>query len=158
MSGSTQAASEQVEIPVKAKKIHRTEMWALEKPFNIERLVVFLQRVTGLGILFYLAFHIIVTGNAANGKAVWTGIMETLSSPLTHLGEVIVVGAVVFHGVNGIRVILMELTKLTGKPVRPDYPYNNPSLNRLQRGLIWMAIGIGLVVALYASSVIFGGE
>lgn len=113
--------------------------WAFRRPMNLEKLALAVQRISGVGLLVYLFFHIFVTGTITSGKDAWEGLMAMLLNPLAHIGELLVVVGAVFHGINGIRVMLLELTSLAGKPARPDYPYKVQSLSKGQQSILWIA-------------------
>ena len=82
--------------------------------------------------------------------------MDTLSNPLMHLGEWLVVVAVTFHAVNGIRVLLLELTPLVGRPARPDYPYEAQSLGRGQHSLLYVAMLMTSLAGLAGIVILWG--
>ena len=67
-----------------------------------------LHRITGLGLALYLFLHIWVIHNIARGREAFDQVMAVVQSPLFHLLEVALLGAVVFHGLNGIRVVLID--------------------------------------------------
>ncbi len=67
-----------------------------------------------------------------------------------------IVLVVVFHGINGIRLILSEYGLIFQKPSRPDYPYRAKSLRALQRHMIWVAIVAAIVASLWTGSILFG--
>lgn len=119
--------------------VGRQVRWALRKPMNLEKVALAVQRVSGIGLLVYLFFHIFVTGSMTSGRDAWDGVMGMLSNPLAHVGESLVVAGATFHGINGIRVMLLELTALVGRPVRPDYPYKVQSLGKGQQSILWTA-------------------
>jgi succinate dehydrogenase / fumarate reductase cytochrome b subunit len=56
--------------------------------------------------------------------------MEFFVSPVFAIGEFLVFLAFLFHAVNGIRLILVELGMLVGKPGLPTYPYNYSTLRQ----------------------------
>jgi len=124
---------------VKGNWIDTQVRWAFRRPMNLEKLALLVQRVSGLGLLVYLFFHIFVTGTITSGQGAWDSIMSVLLNPLAHVGEILVVVGATFHGINGIRMMLLELTSLVGKPMRPDYPYKAQSLGKGQRSILWTA-------------------
>ena len=130
--------------------------WAFRKPRNLERLALLAQRVSGLGILTYLVFHIFVTGTVTGGREAWEGTMAALSNPIAHLGEWLVVVSATFHAVNGIRVMLLELTPLVGKPSRPDYPYVAQSLGGGQRSILYIAVLMAGLAGLAGVVILWG--
>ena len=129
--------------------------WAFWRPMNVEKLALLVQRISGLALLVYLFFHVFVTGFVASGGAAWTGIMEALSNPLTHLGEFLVFVGVIFHGINGIRILLLELSPLVGTPARPDYPYKAQSLGRGQKSILYISAVMTALAAVSAFFLLF---
>lgn len=75
---------------------------------------------------------------------------------LGHVVLVMVVLVVVYHGVNGMRLILAEYGVIFEKPSKPDYPYRAKSLRSVQRHLIWVAIVAAILAALYSGGIVFG--
>lgn len=67
-----------------------------------------LQRISGLALVLYLVMHIYVIHNIARGREAFNEIMGIVQSPMFHLAEAALLGAVVYHGINGIRVILLD--------------------------------------------------
>ena len=99
--------------------------WVFGGRYGAERYIYALHRITGLGILFYFLLHIFVTGSRAGGAEKWESWMNLFAqSPFFAIGEFLVFLAFIFHAVNGIRLILVELGLLIGKPGLPTYPYD----------------------------------
>jgi succinate dehydrogenase / fumarate reductase cytochrome b subunit len=67
-----------------------------------------LHRVTGLGLALYIFMHIYVIHHIAQGKEAFNEVMAIVQSPIFHLAEVALLGAVAYHAVNGIRVVLID--------------------------------------------------
>lgn len=65
-----------------------------------------LNRVTALGLTFYLYLHLVVLGQLAQGPAAYNGFVELMHNPFIIVGEMLVVAAGILHGLNGIRIIL----------------------------------------------------
>jgi succinate dehydrogenase / fumarate reductase cytochrome b subunit len=121
--------------------------WGFRRPMNLEKLALLAQRVSGVGILAYLFLHIFITGTIVGGpdgvpggQDVFSGLMGMLFNPIAHIGELLVVVGATFHGINGIRVMLLEVTKLIGHPIRPDYPYKTQSLGKGQQSILLTAM------------------
>jgi succinate dehydrogenase / fumarate reductase cytochrome b subunit len=74
-----------------------------------------LHRITGLGLALYLFMHIWVIHHISRGPEQFNQVMGVVQSPLFHLMEVALLGAVVFHGLNGIRVILLDYGNAAAK-------------------------------------------
>ena len=65
-------------------------------------------RVTGVLIFFFLFAHVLDTALVRVSPDSYNRIMETYKTPLVNLMEVGLVGAVLFHALNGIRVVLID--------------------------------------------------
>lgn len=65
-----------------------------------------LNRLTGLGLTFYLFMHLMVLGRLAQGPEAYEEFLALTKSPFIKLGELLVIGAVIYHGLNGLRVVL----------------------------------------------------
>lgn len=65
-----------------------------------------LNRITALGLTFYLFLHLIILGRLAQGPEAYDSFLELTENPIVKLGELLVVAAVILHGLNGIRIIL----------------------------------------------------
>ncbi|HWQ83541.1 MAG TPA: hypothetical protein VN363_03180 [Anaerolineales bacterium] len=63
-----------------------------------------LNRLTALGLTLYLFLHLIVLGNLARGPEAYWEFLVVIESPLYKIGEWLVIAAVLFHGLNGIRI------------------------------------------------------
>lgn len=65
-----------------------------------------LNRLTALGLTFYLYLHLIVLRKLAQGPEAFDSFVQTARSPLFILGELAVVFGGLYHGLNGLRVAL----------------------------------------------------
>ena len=65
-----------------------------------------LNRVTAIGLTFYLFLHLIILGKLAQGPGAYDKFLELTENPFIKLGEWAVVAAAILHGLNGIRIIL----------------------------------------------------
>ena len=124
--------------------------------YGIERVAYWLQRLTGLGLLFYLIGHVIETSAIVEGKAAWDKMLELTQTTEGHIILLLVIGMSVFHTANGIRVMLGHGGVGVGKPGRPDYPYRPASLNYKQRLCIWVSIALAALAMLYGAGILFG--
>ena len=122
--------------------------WIGNMRMNLERYLYFLHRITGIGLVFYLILHIIATSSRMYGREAYEAFHRTISNPIADLGLFIVMAALVFHGVNGIRLILNEYGFLLGKPARPVYPYREVLKTSKSRGLLAVMIILGVILLL----------
>lgn len=65
-----------------------------------------LNRITALGLTFYLFLHLIVLGKLAQGEAAYNAFLELAHTPVVMIGEMLVIAAGLIHGLNGIRIAL----------------------------------------------------
>ena len=69
-----------------------------------------LHRATGIGILFFLLVHIIDISLIGLGSNLYDHSVEYYSRPLLIPMEILLVGAVIYHTLNGIRVMTIDFT------------------------------------------------
>jgi succinate dehydrogenase / fumarate reductase, cytochrome b subunit len=67
-----------------------------------------LHRITGVAIFFFLLVHILDTSLVRVSPEAYNAVIGTYQTPIMGLGEVALVGAIVFHAFNGLRVILVD--------------------------------------------------
>lgn len=117
--------------------------WVWAGKYGLQRPAYTLQRLTGLGIIFYLVLHLFVTAQKVGGEASWNKVMDTVK-PL-HVGEYLLFLCILFHAVNGFRLFWAEMGLNLGKPYKNIYPYST-CLDR-NRLLFWLCIGLIAVLA-----------
>ncbi|MEO0145132.1 MAG: hypothetical protein ABIL49_07780 [candidate division WOR-3 bacterium] len=129
--------------------------WVYGGKLNFERILFLLHRITGIALIFYLLAHIIVVGFRAYSPEIWDKIMRKISghyenvfNPTIYFLEWLLLVAVIFHMVNGIRLIFLELGFFIGKPQRPVYPYKT-SID-YQRVFSWILMIIASIFIIYS--------
>lgn len=70
-----------------------------------------LNRITALGLTLYLFVHLVILGKLAQGPEAYDSFLELAKNPLIIFGELLVVIAGIFHGLNGIRVGLTTFSE-----------------------------------------------
>lgn len=65
-------------------------------------------RITGVMLFFFLFAHVIDTAMVRVSPDTYNRAVETYKNPIVGLMEVGLVAAVVFHALNGIRVVLVD--------------------------------------------------
>ena len=70
-----------------------------------------LHRATGIGILFFLLVHIIDISLIGLGRAIYDASVEFYAHPVLLPMEILLVGAVVYHTLNGIRIMTIDFTR-----------------------------------------------
>jgi succinate dehydrogenase / fumarate reductase cytochrome b subunit len=81
-------------------------MWFLPFRRAIGSWAFALNRITAIGLTFYLFLHLLVLGRLAQGPGAYDEFLLLTENPLIKLGEWAVVAAAILHGLNGIRVVL----------------------------------------------------
>jgi succinate dehydrogenase / fumarate reductase, cytochrome b subunit len=121
--------------------------WAFGGRWGFERYMYTVHRITGLGLVTYFVLHILVTATRAfGGESLWTPLMGTLSSGMFKFGEFLVFAAFVIHGLNGIRLVLIELGFATGKAIDPVYPYETSVDKQRPLAIIVSLLAAAIVV------------
>ncbi len=114
--------------------------------WGVERYAYILHRLSGLGILLYFLMHTVVTSLRAFGIYAWDA-GAYFDKAIFRFGEFLVFAAFAYHAFNGIRLILVEMGFVVGRPIEPVYPYKT-SLNAQRPLLIVMMV---LALALLAA-------
>ena len=65
-------------------------------------------RITGVLIFFFLFAHVLDTALVRVSPDAYNDVMDTYKNPVVGLLELGLVGAVVFHAFNGLRVVLID--------------------------------------------------
>jgi succinate dehydrogenase / fumarate reductase, cytochrome b subunit len=98
-----------------------------------------LHRITGAAIFFFLLVHVLDTALVRVSPEAYNEVINTYKAPIVGLMEVGLVAAVLYHALNGIRIILI------------DFWQHGP---RYQRLMLWIVIGVFLAVMIPALGVI----
>jgi succinate dehydrogenase / fumarate reductase cytochrome b subunit len=98
-----------------------------------------LHRITGATIFFFLLVHVLDTALVRVSPESYNEVINTYKTPIVGLMEVGLVAAVLYHALNGIRIILI------------DFWQHGP---RYQRLMLWIVIGVFLAVMIPALGVL----
>ncbi|KQR97615.1 succinate dehydrogenase [Williamsia sp. Leaf354] len=90
-----------------------------------------LHRITGVSIFFFLFVHVLDTAMIRVNPDTYTQIIDTYKSPIIGLMEIGLVACVLYHALNGVRIILV------------DFWSKGP---KYQRQMLWTILGIFFVV------------
>ncbi len=100
-----------------------------------------LHRITGLGVVFFLTLHVIDTSWSVFYPQLYVEAIATYQTPLFTIGEFALVAAVVYHALNGIRIVLFDF--------RPRW------WKYQQRAALWV-LGITLLICIPTFILMFG--
>ena len=67
-----------------------------------------LHRITGVAVILFLFVHIANTALVAFGEDTYNKVVKSYHNPLIRLLEMGLAGAVLFHALNGLRIILID--------------------------------------------------
>ena len=95
-----------------------------------------LHRITGATIFFFLFVHVLDTALVRVSPQTYNEVIQTYKTPIVGLMEFGLVAAVLFHALNGIRIILI------------DFWSEGP---RHQRRMLWIIATIYLLVMVPAA-------
>ncbi|WP_033436839.1 succinate dehydrogenase, cytochrome b556 subunit [Saccharothrix sp. NRRL B-16314] len=88
-------------------------------------------RITGVLTFFFLFAHVLDTALVRVSPDAYDKVIETYKNPIVNLFEVGLVGAVLYHALNGIRVLLV------------DFWAKGP---KYQKQMLWAILGIWVLV------------
>jgi len=101
-----------------------------------------LHRITGATVFFFLFVHVLDTALVRVSPQAYNEVVETYKTPIIGLMELGLVACVLYHSLNGLRVILV------------DFWWQGP---RYQRQMLWAVAGIWLVT-MTAATVVIGSH
>ncbi|WP_083880403.1 succinate dehydrogenase, cytochrome b556 subunit [Nocardia araoensis] len=94
-----------------------------------------LHRITGVTIFFFLFVHVLDTALVRVSPDTYNEAIETYKTPIVALMEMALVVVVLFHALNGVRVILV------------DFWSKGPKYQRL---MLWIILAIWFLLAVPA--------
>ena len=99
-----------------------------------------LHRTTGVVILVYLYLHLGVLSMLLLGRSSWSSFLSLVTAKSFLTLEAVLIAAVAFHGLNGIRVALVG----SGIAVPRE------------RGMFWLAPALAIAVGIFAALHVLG--
>lgn len=114
---------------------------------GVEGYLYLLHRITGIALLLFLVAHVFFTTARLFGQDVWERLMTLAHTPLFQFIEYLVYIAFVFHALNGVRLLLVELGLVIGRPDQPVFPYKG-SVHKQRPLMIALMILSGLLIVL----------
>lgn len=90
-----------------------------------------LHRITGVAIFFFLLVHVLDSALLLISPSVYDAVIGAYKNPIMGLGELGLIGAIVYHAFNGIRIILVDFL---------------PGGTRHHKLMFWVVIALWLVV------------
>jgi succinate dehydrogenase / fumarate reductase, cytochrome b subunit len=90
-------------------------------------------RITGVLTFFFLFAHVLDTALVRVSPESYDTVIDTYKNPFVNLMEIGLVGAVLFHALNGLRIIAVDFWSRGAK---------------LQRQMLWIIVAVWTVVML----------
>jgi succinate dehydrogenase / fumarate reductase, cytochrome b subunit len=101
-----------------------------------------MNRITGLGLVFYLYLHLTILSQLLIGPSAWSGFLRLATTPVFLGLDVILIAGILTHGLNGLRVALI------GSGFVPDR----------QKALWWTLATFGTILLIAAALDILGSR
>ena len=99
-----------------------------------------LHRVTGVLTFFFLFAHVLDTALVRVSPESYDRVMDIYKNPFVNLLEVVLVGAVLYHALNGLRVTAIDFWSKGA---------------RYQRPMLWATVFVWVVVMVPAAFFMF---
>jgi succinate dehydrogenase / fumarate reductase cytochrome b subunit len=99
-----------------------------------------LHRLSGLGLVFYLYLHLAVLNQLRAGPDQWNAFVALARSPLFTLLDVILLGSVLIHGLNGLRLTVIGF----GRGLQ------------WQKQLLWICVIFAVALTAWGALAMFG--
>ena len=90
-----------------------------------------LHRITGVAIFFFLLLHVLDTALVRLSPEAYNAVINTYKTPLIGVAELGLVAAILYHALNGLRVILIDFW-------RKGVKYQNV--------MFWIVVAIALLI------------
>ena len=103
-----------------------------------------MHRATGIGVLFFLLVHIVDIALIGLGRDLYDETVAFYATPFLIPMEIMLVGAVIYHSLNGIRIILIDFWKPGG--VRYERPLYYATLGLT----VLLTLPSGIVILMHA--------
>ena len=102
-----------------ASRLTRAQARVLRYRVSWAQLAWFGHRLSGIGILVYLFMHIVETSMVTLGPEVYNATLGLFRNLPVRLGEVLLMAALVYHSLNGLKVIVLDFFPSTTAWYRP---------------------------------------
>lgn len=90
-----------------------------------------LHRITGVAIFFFLLVHVLDTSLVRLSPEAYNAVINTYKTPIIGLAELGLVAAILYHALNGLRIIAIDFW-------RKGVKYQNV--------MFWVVVGVAFVI------------
>jgi len=116
--------------------------WFEMRGLSVGSFAFIMNRISGLGLTFYLFLHLVVLSQLARGPQAYDDFVAIVKNPVFVFGEFVVVAGVLLHGFNGLRVAMTSMG--IGVP--------------FQKRLFFLGMAVALAGCVVFAVRMFGGE
>jgi succinate dehydrogenase / fumarate reductase cytochrome b subunit len=102
-----------------ASRVARAQARLVSYRVSWAQLAWFGHRLSGIGVLVYLFVHIVETSMVTLGPTVYDATLGLFRNLPIRLGEIVLMAALVYHSLNGLKVILLDFFPATTTWYRP---------------------------------------
>ena len=102
-----------------ASRLARAQARVVSYRVSWAQLAWFGHRLSGIGVLVYLFVHIVETSMVTLGPSVYDATLGLFRNLPIRLGEIVLMAALVYHSLNGLKVILLDFFPATTPWYRP---------------------------------------
>jgi len=102
-----------------ASRLARAQARVVSYRVSWAQLAWFGHRLSGIGVLVYLFIHIVETSMVTLGPTVYDATLGLFRNLPIRLGEIVLMAALVYHSLNGLKVILLDFFPATTTWYRP---------------------------------------
>ena len=124
------------------------------RSLNIERVLAAIHKITGIYMVLWLfprPWIVIASGH-------WSSLLAFDTTPLGEFLAALFVASFLFHGLNGLRILLIEYGIISGWPVRhPIKPLPALRASRFHKVALLLIMAITIVGGIYAIYLIIFG-
>jgi succinate dehydrogenase / fumarate reductase cytochrome b subunit len=107
---------------------------------SVGRWIFWLHRLSGLALVFYLYLHLAVLALLRGGPERWDAFLALVRSPLFLLLDGVLLGGLVLHGLNGLRLTWLGF----GRGLR------------FQGALAWAVLAASAALTILGTAALFG--
>lgn len=96
-------------IGYKSFSLRFIERLARGQPMGLGAYMYVAHRLTGLLLIFYLFVHLVAIGSVLTGPDGFNQMITMTASPIVRLGELGLVWVALFHTLNGLRLVVLNV-------------------------------------------------
>lgn len=94
---------------LRQKSIKRVVSWFDYRRRSLGMVAFILNRLTGIGLIFYLGLHLVVLSLLAKGEMAWDTFLSLMRSPVILAFDILLFAGLLIRGLNGVRVALVDM-------------------------------------------------